>query len=62
MGSCQCGSQIENAAARLGCIDCGGATCPRCAVALESASYCRKCAGELLGTAVETTGPFELGG
>lgn len=60
MSSCQCGSQTQHSSERLGCLDCGGACCPRCAVALESASYCRKCAGELLGTAVETTGPYEV--
>jgi hypothetical protein len=62
MGGCQCGNQMQHSSAPLGCLDCGGATCPRCAVALESASYCRKCAGELLGTPVETTAPFELAG
>ena len=63
MSTCQCGSQAQYSSASLTCLDCGGATCPRCAVAIESASYCRSCAGELLGTPVATTdGPFELRG
>ena len=45
------------------CADCGGAVCPRCAVPLESDSYCRECAGELLGsTTVEPSAPFEITG
>jgi hypothetical protein len=44
-------------------VDCGNAVCPRCAVPLESDSYCRDCAGELLDTAkVEPIAPFEITG
>ena len=59
---CQCGGQTQGTSAGLACLECGCACCPSCAVTLESASYCRSCAGQLLGTAVETSDPFELSG
>jgi hypothetical protein len=62
MASCECGSQVQYSFHRLGCQDCGGGLCPRCAVALESASYCRSCARELLGTSVELNDPYEFRG
>jgi len=63
MGQCACGSETKYASDGLGCADCGGAVCPRCAVPLESDSYCRECAGELLGsTTVEPSAPFEITG
>jgi hypothetical protein len=62
MADCQCGSQVKSFE-RLGCADCGGTLCPRCAVPLESVGYCRNCAGELLGSdAVESSAPFEFRG
>jgi len=63
MSNCECGNQVQYSFQSLGCQDCGGAVCPKCAVPLESVSYCRSCAGDLLGTTVETSDdPFELGG
>ena len=63
MGQCHCGSEMHHASERLGCVECGGAVCPRCAVPLESDSYCRDCAGELLDSAkVEPIAPFEITG
>lgn len=62
MASCECGNQVS-AFERLGCLDCGVACCPRCAVPLESVGYCQHCAKELLGAPiVETSAPFELCG
>jgi hypothetical protein len=62
MANCDCGNQMHSFE-RLACLDCGGACCPRCAVSLESVSYCRHCAEELLGTAdVESSAPFEISG
>ena len=63
MGQCSCGSQTKYASEGLGCVDCGGSVCPRCAVPLESVSYCRDCAGELLeGATIEPVDPFEITG
>jgi uncharacterized protein (UPF0212 family) len=46
---------------QLGCIDCGAACCPACAVHVESVSYCQACAGTLLGTpVVRTSNLFDL--
>lgn len=47
--SCRCGHEIDHATEQLACLDCGAACCPACAVALESTSYCRRCATSLLG-------------
>lgn len=61
MGSrCGCGTEVNHASQYLGCIECGAACCPACAVPLESVTYCRGCAGSLLGVAVRTNGDFEL--
>lgn len=32
----------------LGCIECGRTCCPDCAVLMESAWYCARCADSLL--------------
>ena len=59
--SCQCGMEVAYQFHHLGCIDCGSACCPSCAIQLESATYCRSCAGSLLGVpAVRSQGPFDL--
>jgi hypothetical protein len=45
----------------LACIDCGTACCPSCSVGLESVTYCRRCAGDLLeASRVDVEEPFEL--
>ena len=63
MGQCQCGSEMKHSFEGMGCADCGGAVCPRCAVPLESVGYCRDCAGVLLGSAeVAPSAPFEITG
>jgi hypothetical protein len=46
---CSCGGRIERPTDALGCIECGWACCPACAVPLESVAYCASCAGWLLG-------------
>jgi len=60
MDRCGCGTETNHAFQRLGCIDCGAACCPECAVSLESVTYCRRCAGSLLGATVQASGPFDL--
>jgi len=46
---------------RLGCLQCGAAVCPHCAIPMESAAYCRFCAGSLLDAPdVQPITPFEL--
>jgi hypothetical protein len=49
-GHCRCGSQVSNSVHSFGCLDCGAALCPSCAISLESATYCPSCAADLLGT------------
>ncbi len=57
---CDCGGEPRRAIG-LGCLECGAACCPACAVSLESATYCRSCAALLLETtAVRAPGPHEL--
>jgi hypothetical protein len=46
---CSCGHPLERLTDPLGCIECGRACCPACAVPLESVAYCARCASELLG-------------
>jgi hypothetical protein len=54
---CACGTVSQ----RLGCLQCGAAVCPQCAIEMESATYCRGCASTLLGAAeVQPAEPFEL--
>jgi hypothetical protein len=56
--TCECGT---HGATQLGCLECGATCCPTCAIQLESATYCRWCAGSLLGVAdVRSAGPFDL--
>lgn len=45
---CVCGAVIPNTFDALGCIECGRACCPDCAVLMESAWYCAPCAEALL--------------
>jgi hypothetical protein len=58
--SCGCGRQVHYAFHSFGCLECGAPCCPACAVALESATYCRRCAGSLLGTLALAPGSFDL--
>jgi hypothetical protein len=57
-GQCRCGSHREGV--QLGCVECGAACCPDCAIHLESTAYCSDCAAALLGTAGVHGGTFEL--
>ncbi len=60
-GNCSCGTEQSHTLPALGCLDCGTACCSACAVPLESVTYCRRCAGSLLGaTNVRAPGSFEL--
>jgi hypothetical protein len=57
---CHCGTAGPGLV-HLGCLECGAACCPACAVPLESATYCGGCAAALLETAtVRAAGPFDL--
>lgn len=47
--SCRCGAPVTFRHHHLACLECGAGCCPACAIQLESASYCRSCAGSLLG-------------
>ena len=61
MTSCGCSNDADRAPYDLGCIECGTACCPSCAVHLESATYCRSCASSLLGArTVVAAGAFDL--
>jgi len=52
---------VRNSFHSFGCIDCGSACCPECAISIESATYCRTCAAALLETATVRAGStFEL--
>jgi hypothetical protein len=54
---CACGTPSH----RLGCLQCGAAVCPHCAIPMESATYCRSCASTLLDAPdVQPIEPFEL--
>ena len=58
---CGCGDDIPSELALFGCFDCGTTCCRACTIHLESATYCRACAGALLDTAaVQAAAPFEL--
>lgn len=60
-GRCRCGAELSRAFPHLGCLACEAACCPACAVHLESVTYCRACAGALLGTSrVRAAGAFSL--
>jgi len=60
--SARCGCGHEGPSEALfGCFDCGTTCCRACTIHLESATYCRPCAGTLLETgAVHAATPFEL--
>jgi hypothetical protein len=61
MANCGCSTESGQASYDLGCIDCGTACCPACAVHLESVTYCRSCARSLLGAGtVQAAGVFDL--
>jgi hypothetical protein len=58
-GRCHCGGEMRHAFDDLGCLDWGATCCPACAIHLESAVYCRRCAGALLGVEpIRSGGPF----
>jgi hypothetical protein len=44
MTTCECGLLHSDAPPRPGCVDCGTACCPSCAVEIDSHTYCRWCA------------------
>jgi hypothetical protein len=44
----------------LGCLGCGAACCPACAVPLEAVAYCRTCARRLLGAPAAAAYAFDL--
>jgi hypothetical protein len=56
----RCRCRIESSAHPFGCLECGAGCCSVCAITLESAAYCRRCAAALLGREVEKPGRFEL--
>jgi uncharacterized protein (UPF0212 family) len=45
---CACGGRMPYLFDDLGCIECGRTCCPDCAVLMESAWYCARCADSLL--------------
>ncbi|PYM19546.1 MAG: hypothetical protein DMD81_03565 [Candidatus Rokuibacteriota bacterium] len=60
-GRCDCGTPIRYPFYRLACLECGANCCPVCAIALESVSYCRRCAETLLGTGdLGNGGPYHF--
>jgi hypothetical protein len=59
--NCECGMEVSPEAPQLGCLECGTTCCRSCAINFESATYCRGCAGSLLGVAtVRSVGTFDL--
>ena len=59
-GQCRCGEAVRGAFL-LGCFECGATCCAACAIHLESATYCERCAGSLLDvTTVRAADPFHL--
>jgi hypothetical protein len=58
---CSCDTDARTSAHSLGCLDCGSACCPECAISLESVTYCRTCAAALLETtSVRAAATFDL--
>ena len=58
---CRCGRQVSEASDHLACLECGTECCPKCAVGLESVTYCAGCARSLLGGAtIRSAGSFDL--
>jgi hypothetical protein len=45
--TCHCGMTHEHASPRLACRECGTATCPSCAIKVDTQTYCRWCATTL---------------
>ena len=45
---CDCGSRVTALLQELSCLRCGGRCCPSCAFALDSATYCVRCAESIL--------------
>ena len=45
---CRCGNLLTHSFYQMGCIECGAACCPACAVLIESATYCARCAEAIL--------------
>jgi hypothetical protein len=61
LAQCSCSPDERTYVHSLGCVDCGSACCPECAISLESVTYCRSCAAALLDTATVWTGTgFDL--
>jgi hypothetical protein len=58
--ACECGTEARSAFHSFGCLECGSAVCPSCAIHLESAVYCRPCASTLLDTRTVRAGGFDL--
>ena len=52
-GGCGCGHDVASDLALFGCFECGTTCCRACTIHLESATYCRACAGSLLETPAE---------
>lgn len=46
--TCSCGTPFLRLFDDLGCVECGRQCCSGCAVVLESATYCMRCAESLL--------------
>ena len=58
---CGCGTGDQAFTHSLGCLDCGSACCPECAISLESVTYCQTCAAALLDAdTVRAGATFEL--
>jgi hypothetical protein len=58
---CGCDTAVRTSVHSLGCLECGAPCCPSCAISLESATYCRTCAAQLLGTVTVRAGStFDL--
>jgi hypothetical protein len=47
-GTCSCGSPFLRLFDDLGCVGCGHPCCWACAVVIESAAYCVRCAEGLV--------------
>ena len=45
---CNCGSRVTALLQELSCLRCGVRCCPICAFAVDSATYCVRCAESIL--------------
>jgi hypothetical protein len=45
---CGCGSRVTTLLQDLSCLRCGEGCCPACAFAIDSATYCVRCAEAIL--------------